>query len=126
MHIDHIGLYVNDLEKTKRFFETYFHAKANQLYHNETTGLKTYFLSFENDTRLEIMYRPNLSKKALNELQIGYHHVAFKLGSRKKVDELTELLQTDGYEVVSGPRHTGDGYYESVFKLEQYFIELVA
>ncbi len=72
------------------------------------------------------MYRPNLSKKALNELQIGYHHVAFKLGTKKKVDELTELLQTDGYEIVSGPRHTGDGYYEAVFKLEQYFIELVA
>lgn len=126
MNIDHIGLYVSDLEKTKRFFETYFHAKANQLYHNETTGLKTYFLSFDNHTRLEIMHRPGLSSQALNELQFGYHHLAFKLGSKKKVDEFTMILQTDGYEIVSGPRHTGDGYYEAVFKLEHYLIELVA
>ena len=126
MNIDHIGLYVNDLEKTKRFFETYFHATSNELYHNKTTGLKTYFLSFDNHTRLEIMHRPNLFKKALNELQIGYHHIALKLGSEKKVDILTEVLQSDGYEIVSGPRRTGDGYYEAVFKLEHYLIELVA
>jgi lactoylglutathione lyase len=126
MNIDHIGLYVNDLEKTKRFFETYFHATSNELYHNKTTGLKTYFLSFDNHTRLEIMHRPNLSTKAFNELRIGYHHIAFKLGAEKKVDEITEVLQSDGYEIVSGPRRTGDGYYEAVFKLEHYLIELVA
>jgi lactoylglutathione lyase len=126
MNIDHIGLYVNDLEKTKRFFETYFHATSNELYHNKITGLKTYFLSFDNHTRLEIMHRPNLSKKAFNELQIGYHHIAFKLGSEKKVDEITEVLQSDGFEIVSKPRRTGDGYYEAVFKLEHYFIEIVA
>ena len=126
MNIDHIGLYVSDLEKTKSFFETYFHASANELYHNKTTGLKTYFLSFDNQTRLEIMHRPNLSTKALNELLIGYHHVAFKLGTKEKVDELTLVLQNDGYEIVSRPRRTGDGYYEAVFKLEDYLIELVA
>ena len=39
--------------------------------------------------------------------------MAFSVGSKEKVYELTELLKADGYEVVSGPRTTGDGYYES-------------
>ncbi len=43
----------------------------------------------------------------------GYAHIAFSVGSKGKVDELTEKLRADGYEVVSGPRATGDGYYES-------------
>jgi len=126
MNIDHIGLYVDDLEKTKVFFETYFQATTNQLYHNEKTGLKTYFLSFDNHTRLEIMNRPNLSTKTTNDLHIGYHHVAFKLGSKEKVDNLMMILKNDGYEIFSNPRYTGDGYYEAVIKLEQYLIELVA
>ena len=43
----------------------------------------------------------------------GYAHLAFSVGSREKVDELTERMRQDGYEVISGPRVTGDGYYES-------------
>ena len=43
----------------------------------------------------------------------GYIHIAFSVGSKERVDSLTAQLQTDGYEVVSGPRTTGDGYYES-------------
>ena len=35
------------------------------------------------------------------------------MGSKAAVDELTERLRQDGYEVLSGPRTTGDGYYES-------------
>ena len=59
MNINHIGVYVYDLEKAKTFFETYFHAKANQLYHNKDTGLKTYFLTFDEHTSLEVMNRPD-------------------------------------------------------------------
>ena len=43
----------------------------------------------------------------------GYAHIAFSVGSKEKVDELTAQLKADGYEAVSGPRTTGDGYYES-------------
>ena len=113
MKIDHIALYVNDLEAMKDFFTTFFEAKANAGYHNSKTGLKTYFLTFEDGARLEIMSRPNMvdSKKEL--LQTGYVHLAFSVGSKQKVDLLTKKLGDSGYEVLSGPRITGDGYYES-------------
>jgi len=41
-------------------------------------------------------------------------HLAISVGSKEKVDELTEKLRADGYTVAGNPRLTGDGYYESV------------
>ena len=115
MKIEHAALYVRDLEGAKRFFETYFEAKSNQLYHNQKTGFQSYFLSFDEGARLEIMTRKEeLTKKNQELLFLGYHHVAFRLGSRERVDELTTRHQEDGYQLLSRPRLTGDGYYESL------------
>ncbi|WP_054199905.1 VOC family protein [Clostridium baratii] len=113
MRIEHIAMYVNDLEATKEFFVKFFNASSNDKYNNPKTGLKTYFLTFEDNARLEIMTRPDVvsSKKSL--MQTGYIHLAFSVGSKEKVDELTTELKEAGYEVLSGPRTTGDGYYES-------------
>lgn len=113
MRIEHIAMYVNDLEKAKDFFVRYFDAKANEGYHNKTTNFRSYFLSFEDGARLEIMHRPNLEDAEKTLTRTGYIHIAFSLGSKEAVDALTERLKADGYEVISGPRRTGDGYYES-------------
>lgn len=113
MRIEHIAMYVNDLEKAKAFFVKYFHATANEGYHNKTTDFRSYFLRFDDGARLEIMHKPQMSdaEKGLN--RTGYIHVAFSLGSKEAVDALTEKMRNDGYHVISGPRTTGDGYYES-------------
>jgi len=113
MKISHIALYTNDLEIMKNYYEQYFSAKSNQKYHNPITGLETYFLSFADGTRLEIMTRPNLSDHESPPLHIGWAHLAFSTGSKEGVDTLTQQLLSDGYTVFSGPRVTGDGYYES-------------
>lgn len=113
MRIEHIAMYVNDLEKTKAFFEKYFHAKSNSGYHNKTTDFRSYFLTFEDGARLEIMNKPNMDDDEKSLLRTGFIHLAFSVGSKERVDELTSLMKADGYEVISGPRTTGDGYYES-------------
>ena len=113
MRINHIAMYVSDLEAAKEFFIKYFGACPNELYHNPNTGLQTYFLSFEDATRLEIMKRPDMTAAEKSLTRMGYIHLAFSVGSKEKVDELTVQLRQDGYQVVSGPRTTGDGYYES-------------
>lgn len=113
MRIEHIAMYVNDLEATKSFFVKYFNATSNEMYHNETTDFRSYFLSFEDGARLEIMNKPLMEEVDKTLLRTGYVHIAFSLGSKQAVDELTDRLIKDGYEVVSGPRTTGDGYYES-------------
>lgn len=113
MKIEHIALYVKDLEKAKSFFETYFEAKSNEMYHNIKTDFKSYFLSFDNGTRLEIMTRPDLCDNDKSQLKTGFAHIAFSVGSKEKVDRLTEELEENGYRVIGKPRTTGDGYYES-------------
>ncbi len=113
MMIEHIAMYVNDLESARDFFVKYLDGRSNDGYHNETTDFRSFFISFDNGARLEIMTKPDLvdQDKPLN--RTGYAHIAFSVGSKEKVDELTDRLRTDGYEIVSGPRTTGDGYYES-------------
>ena len=125
MKIEHVAMYVNDLEAARQFFETYLGGKSNEGYHNKTTDFRSYFISFEDGARLEIMNKPvmNNRDKGLNDT--GYIHVAFSVGSRERVDELTEELKDAGYEVVSGPRTTGDGYYEScIVAFESNLIEI--
>lgn len=125
MKIEHIAMYVNDLEKTKEFFIKYLGAKSNEIYHNKNTDFKSYFLSFDDGARLEIMTRPNIQNEKKYLQRTGLIHIAFSLGAKEKVDELTEILKRDGYEVLSGPRTTGDGYYEScILAIEENQIEL--
>ena len=113
MKIEHIAMYVKDLEKTKTFFEVYLNARANAGYHNPKTDFRSYFLSFDDGARLEIMNKPQMQDSSKVLTQTGYIHIAFSVGSKEKVDELTAKLKEDGYEIISGPRITGDGYYES-------------
>ena len=127
MKIDHVAMYVWDLEGAKEFFVRFFQAKPNDMYHNPKTGLKTYFLLFDDGSRLEIMNRPDMKEKPLDIFYQGLIHLSFKLGSKEKVDELTKKLHEAGYEVLSGPRVTGDGYYEScILAFENNLLELVA
>ena len=113
MKIEHAAMYVNDLEGVRDFFVRYFDAVSNDGYHNIKTGFRSYFLSFSDGARLEIMNRPNMSDGDKDVMHTGYIHLAFSTGSREKVDKLTKKLKDDGYEILSGPRTTGDGYYES-------------
>ena len=125
MKIDHVAMYVKDLEKTKTFFEKYFSATSNDGYHNKNTNFRSYFLSFENGSRLEIMNKPDMDDEEKSVARTGFIHIAFSVGSKEKVDELTSQLKADGYEVLSGPRTTGDGYYEScIIDLESNQIEI--
>lgn len=113
MKIEHIALYVADLERARDFFARYFGAKSGAIYHNPSKGFKSYFLSFDEGARLEIM----TSDAVLNQNAAGccgFNHIAFAVGRRQAVDKITERLRADGYRVKSGPRLTGDGYYESV------------
>ena len=113
MRIEHIAMYVNELDVVRDFFVKYFNAKSNEGYHNKSTDFSSYFLSFDDGVRLEIMNKPIMEDSEKTLARTGYVHIAFSLGSKAAVDSLTEILKHDGYDVISGPRTTGDGYYES-------------
>ena len=125
MKIEHIAMYVNDLEAAKDFFVTYLEGKANNLYHHKRTGFRSYFITFDDGARLEIMNKPEIKDIVKDINGTGFIHIAFSVGSTAKVDALTNILKNDGFEVLSGPRTTGDGYYEScIIAIEGNQIEL--
>ncbi len=125
MRIEHTAMYVKDLAAARDFFVKYLGGDANTGYHNKKTGFRSYFISFEGGARLELMNKPDVADADKTADRTGYAHIAFSAGSREKVDELTERLRTDGYEIKSGPRVTGDGYYEScIAAVEDNLIEI--
>ena len=126
MKIEHVGLWVSDLEKMKTFYEKYFGAKAGNLYHNQKTNFRSNFLSFDGgNTRLELMNNPKITER-FNE-SLGYAHIAYQVENEGAVDNLHHQLVEDGYQHVNGPRVTGDGYYEAVVEdPEGNLIEITA
>ena len=116
MRIDHVALWTDDLERCKRFYVTYIGATAGSGYVNAATGFESCFLSFTDGARIEAMKTMTLDPLFIEPgaQRMGLTHLAISLGSEPLVDELTRRLQSDGYQVLDGPRRTGDGYYESV------------
>lgn len=114
MRIEHVGLFVRDLERVTEFYETFFEAKASEKYHNPVTTFSSRFLTFPDGARLEIGTRADLNRHHESGYPLGYMHIAMSLGSREAVDDLTKKIADAGYKHLSGPRVTGDGYYESV------------
>lgn len=110
--IAHIAVYTHDLERMKSFYEKYFNATSNQKYQN-SKGFSSYFLSFGNNVRLEIMSHEELEYREVLDKVNGISHIAFSVGSKENVIALTERITTDGYPLLSSPRYTGDGYFES-------------
>ncbi len=113
MKIEHIAMYVNKLEAARDFFVRFLGGVSNDGYHNKKTGFRSYFISFDDGARLEIMNKPDLLDDVKNLNRTGYAHIAFSVGSKEAVDDLTQKISDAGYSVISGPRTTGDGYYES-------------
>ena len=115
MKIEHIAIWAKDLEKMKAFYVNTFGMTSNELYHNTTKNFKSYFLSSQSGgPRIELMTRPDIQDSRANSEIYGIAHLAFSVGSKEKVDEMTEKLRNSGHEILGEPRTTGDGYYESV------------
>ena len=127
MVIEHIALFVNDLEKARDFFVEYLNGRSDEGYYNPKEEFRSHFITFDDGARLEIMTKPGVADDDKEKERTGYDHLAFSVGSKEKVDELTKQLSEAGYEVLRGPRTTGDGYYEScIVAVEGNRIEITA
>ena len=116
MKIEHVAVWVDDPEKMRLFYQAYFDASCGNRYSNSKKGFTSYFLTFGDDkTRIELMSSAGTGDgPARRGFMKGLAHLAISVGSREKVDSLTERLRSDNYTIESEPRTTGDGYYESV------------
>lgn len=116
MKIEHLAIWVKDLEKMKEFYVKYFNMNCSNKYENTKKGFTSYFLSFPNETtRIEIMNMHSIKDSGFSyEKVFGFTHFAISVGGKQRVNELTKQFREDGYVIYSEPRTTGDGYYESV------------
>lgn len=116
MHVEHIALWSRDIERLAAFYAKYFGAAVGAKYVNEKKGFQSRFLTFETGARLELMHSANMDPPPQMAAQqgLGLSHFAIAVGSQEGVDVLADRLRTDGFEIVDGPRRTGDGYYEAV------------
>jgi lactoylglutathione lyase len=116
MKISHLAIWTSDLEGMRNFYIHYFDASSGEAYFNHSRNFKSYFLSFDGDCSIELMQMPGIptSKNDPRKQFLGLTHFAVQVGSKRKVDALTEQLRKDGFQVVGEPRTTGDGFYESV------------
>jgi lactoylglutathione lyase len=114
MHIEHLAIWVSDLETMKAFYCNYFGAKAGPVYLNPVKQFQSIFLSFENGPRIELMKMPGIPGSANDPYKqfSGLVHFAISVGSAHAVDAMADRLNKDGFDLLDGPRLTGDGYYE--------------
>lgn len=119
MKIEHIAIWVKDIDKVCEFYRKYFGGVVHSIYHNPTKQFTSRFVTFDDGARLEIMHRPDIdanvgTEELFHVERLGYAHLSFSAGSKEGVDRLTKQMSADGIQVVGQPRTTGDGYYESV------------
>lgn len=114
MYIEHVALWTEDLEGMKQFYETHFGGQSTALYHNPKTGFQSYFLTFEEGCRIELMH--DEAHDVVTKDTLGYGHIALAVGNKKAVDQYVQQFVAEGISVISGPRVTGDGYYEAVIQ----------
>ncbi len=126
MKINHVGMYLEDIEEARLFFEKYFNGKSRPLYINDKSGFKSYFMKFDDGASIEIMYSKNALDNDPSKDKLGLNHIAFSMGSKEKVDAMTNKFREDGYKIVEEPAMTGDGSYEAMIEIFQgNLLELV-
>lgn len=114
MYIEHVAILTKYLEIMREFYETYFNGNSSPLYTNPKTQFQSYFIQFKTGSRLELT-KKRFSSPLISESR-GLTHLAMAVGTKDDVDRFSEKLQKDGYPLLSGPRVTGDGYYEAVIQ----------
>jgi lactoylglutathione lyase len=115
MTLEHVAIWTRQLETLKDFYIRYFGATSNEKYTNVQKQFQSYFLSFESGARLEIMTRPDIPENANDTVMaqyLGIIHLAFEVKTMAEVDQKAEELKAAGFPILSGPRKTGDGYWE--------------
>lgn len=115
MLLEHVAIWTNQLEALKEYYVKYFNGTANDKYRNSKTNFESYFLSFDSGARLELMYRPDIPgnlNDTVTKQHAGIIHLAFGVATTQEVDNKAKQLQQAGFPILSGPRRTGDGYYE--------------
>jgi len=115
MKIKHAALWCTDIEVSREFYISYFNATSTAKVVDPNSGFQSYFLIFDNDVRVELMFKPTIQPRLgrVEDEHIGFAHLSFQLANQNEVDALVEQLKSDGYRIISHPRRSKEGIYSS-------------
>ena len=108
MYIANAGLFVKDLEGARKFFEEYFGAKLAATYNEEENQYYSYIMDFDEGARLELMTKPQIVDEPKDPSRTGFAHIAIRVPSRGKLDEIIRRFHENGYRFFYEPG-PGDG-----------------
>ena len=115
MTLEHAAIWTYRLDELKDYYVRHFGGRPNDKYTNHDKQFESYFLEFDGGARLELMQMPGIPANA-NDTKVkqhsGFIHLAFGVDTMAEVDAKAAELKAAGFEILSGPRKTGDGYYE--------------
>ena len=117
MRLEHLAIWTPRLETLRDFYVRHLGCIASPRYVSQSHPFRSCFLTLpEGGARIELMEQPGLGAAPTGAApdRTGLAHFALSLGSEEQVRACTERLRAAGVRVASEPRHTGDGYYESV------------
>ena len=115
MILEHVAIWTTQLEALKNYYIKYFDASPNDRYTNPQKNFHSYFLSFKSGARLELMTMPGIpinQNDTVTNQHTGLIHLAFGVETMDEVNAKANEMKADGFPILSGPRKTGDGYYE--------------
>ena len=115
MTLEHVAIWTRQLENLRAFYITYFNGVSNEKYINHAKGFESYFISFASGARLELMSRADIPENQNDRSgfqHLGLIHLVFGVDTIAEVDQKAEMFRAAGFPILSGPRKTGDGYYE--------------
>lgn len=115
MTLEHVAIWTGDLERLRAFYIQYFGAVSNDKYTNVKNKFHSYFLTFESGARLELMTKPDIPDNTNDSVVAQYKgiiHLAFGVETMAEVEQKAIELKAAGFQILRGPRKTGDGYYE--------------
>ena len=117
MNLAHVALWTRDLDGAAAFWEKYFDATVGEEYHSKRrVGFVSRFVGLPgSNAQIELMTGPWIEKSEYSEM-MGWDHIAVSLGDAAAVDALALRCKEDGV-LISGPRMTGDGFYEAVIAM---------
>jgi lactoylglutathione lyase len=114
MNVAHVALWTSDLDRASDFYRDAFGAEVGPTYHSERRpGFLSRFARLATGPSIELMSLPNLEPQTSDAPRIGWAHIAISLGTEDAVIGLATRMKLEG-ALISGPRWTGDGYFEAV------------
>lgn len=116
--LEHVAIWVKDLEEMKDFYCSFFNGEANEKYESTSefhANFESYFVSFGDGSRLELMYMPTIPEgiNVNGNESIGLTHIAFSMKNKEEVDAMAKKAHDMNYQIILEPHQTGDGYYEA-------------